>query len=240
MIDAMLNPLKKAIELQKAARSSRKKGDAFRKASREKQAVDDYRSGVEALKKALELLNEKRKSLLELSPPLPDDETAYLLELVEIYGALGGMYQRLGEMEESLASYAEGAGLEEKFRMTSTYNRLNAVKYSLLTGHDPLRSFEARIQTLADFIDTNLRANKSLSDQGWAWADLGDCLALLGRTEEASKAYATFIEKAEIKSPERTLEILNDIASKLQSNSDPDASRLKKAIDVLKTRLISL
>jgi tetratricopeptide (TPR) repeat protein len=235
----MLDPLEKAIELQETARSFRKKGDALRKASREEAAMQAYRSGLAALNEALGLLKEKDEMLRAASPPMPSDAAPDLRELIEIYGALGGMHQRLGAVEESLASYAQGAVLEEKFGLASTYNRLNAVKYTLLTGPDTLRSLEARIQTLADFIDTSLRADKSLSDRGWAWADLGDCLALLGRTEEAGRAYATFIAKAEIKSPERTLDVLNEIASKLQSKGDPDAPRLATAIDALKARLVA-
>lgn len=236
----MLGPLEDAIKLQEIARSFRKKGDALRnKVGREEDAIGAYRSGLAALNEALGLLKEKDEMLQVASPPLPSDAAPDLRELIEIYGALGGIHQRLGEPEESLASYEKGAALEEKFGQANTYNRLNAVRYSLLTGPDLLRSLETRIQTLADFIDTSLRADKSLSDQGWAWADLGDCLALLGRTEEAGRAYATFIAKAEIKSPQRTLDVLNKIASKLQSKGDPDAPRLAMAIDTLNAKLVT-
>jgi hypothetical protein len=95
------------------------------------------------------------------------------------------------------------------------------------------------IKALAEFIDSSLRADKTLSDRGWAWADLGDCLALLDRTVDARKAYATFIAKAEIKSPERTLDVLEKIATKLRSNGDEDAPRLAKAIDALRAGLVA-
>jgi tetratricopeptide (TPR) repeat protein len=235
----MQGPLEKAIELQETARSFRKKGDALRKAGREEAAMEAYRSGLAALNEALGLLKGKDEMLRAASPPLSAGEAPYLHELIEIYGALGGMHERLRALDKSLASYVAGADLEERFELASTYNRLNAVKYSLLTEPDPLRSLEARIQALADFIDTSLRADKSLSDRGWAWADLGDCLALLGRTEEAGRAYATFIAKAEIKSPERTLDVLKEIAAKLQSKGDPDASRLVSAINALQARLVA-
>jgi len=235
----MQGPLENAIELQETARSFRKKGDALRKVGREDAAMEAYRSGLAALNEALGLLKAKEETLRAARPPLPGDAAPDLRELIEIYGTLGGMHQRLGALDKSLASYVAGAGLEERFGLASTYNRLNAVKYSLLTEPDPLRSLEATIQTLADLIDTNLRADKSLSDRGWAWADLGDCLALLGRTEEAGRAYATFIAKAEIKSPERTLDVLKEIAAKLRSRGDPDAARLVTAIDTLQARLVA-
>ena len=235
----MQGPLEKVVELQETARSFRKKGGALRKAGREEGAMEAYRSGLAALNEALELLKAKDEMLRAASPPLPDDTAPYLRELVEIYGAIGGMHQRAGALDKSIASYVAGAGLEEKFGLASTYNRLNALKYSLLTEPDPLRSFEARIQRLADFIDTSLRADRSLSDHGWAWADLGYCLALLGRTEEAGRAYATFIAKAEIKSPEGVLDVLQEIAAKLHAKGDPDAPRLVTAIDALQARLVA-
>lgn len=235
----MRGPLDKTIELQETARSFRKKGDALRKTGRVEAAMEAYREGRTALNEALGLLKARDEMLRAASPPVPSDAAPYLRELVEIYGALGGLHQRLGALEESRANYAQGAVLEEKFSLTSTYNRLNAVKYSLLTGPDSLRSLEPKIQILADFIDMSLRADKTLGDQGWAWADLGDCLALLGRIEEAGKAYATFIAKAEIKSPERTLDVLNEIAAKLRSKGDPDAPRLEAAIGALKARLVA-
>jgi tetratricopeptide (TPR) repeat protein len=233
----MQGPLEQAIELQETARSFRKKGDALRKVGREEAAIEAYQSGLAALGDALELLKAKEEILRAESLPLDGDAAIDLRELIEIYGALGGMHQRLGALDKAFTSYVAGAGLEKKFEQASTYNRLNAVKYSLLTNHDTLRSLEAKIQTLADFIDTSLRADKSLSDSGWAWADLGDCLALLGRTEEAGRAYATFIAKAEIKSPERTLDVLKEIAAKLQAQIDPDAPRLTAAIGALQERL---
>ena len=235
----MKSPLENVIELQETARSSRKKGDALRKAGREEAAMEAYKSGFVALNEALGLLKEQQEMLRTASPPLSDDAVPALRELIEIYGTLGGIYERLGASDKSLASYTEGAVLEDKFGLASTYNRVNAVKYALLTGPQPLRSLEAKIRTLADFIDTSLRADKSLSDSGWAWADLGECLALLGRTEEAGRAYATFISKAEIKSPERTLDVLKDITARLQSKGDPDAPRLATAIDALQARLVA-
>jgi tetratricopeptide (TPR) repeat protein len=235
----MESRFKKATELQELARSFRKKGDALRKAGRGENASGAYRDGLAALVEALELLRRDDESLRSMSPPASGDSADALRELIEIYGALGGMHERLGALDRSVASYAEGARLEERFGQTSTYNRLNALKYSLLTKTDPLRSYEPMIKALAEFIDSSLRADKTLSDRGWAWADLGDCLALLDRTVDARKAYATFIAKAEIKSPERTLDVLEKIATKLRSNGDEDAPRLAKAIDALRAGLVA-
>jgi tetratricopeptide (TPR) repeat protein len=236
----MQDALRKAIEKQEVAKSSRKKGDALRKAGRTDAALAAYRSGLDALNEALGMLAVPREQLrLESKESVPADLREALKELVEVLGALGGMHQRIGSLDEALSSYRDGAALEEQFGLPTTYNRLNAVKLSLVTGYEPLRAMEAKISDLAGFIESTLRADQKLSDSGWAWADLGDCLALLGRADDAGNAYATFIAKAEIKSPERTLDVLKEVAAKLQSLNDPDVARVLAAIDALQTKLVA-
>lgn len=229
----MLDGLTEVTEKQEQAKSYRKKGDALRKAGREDGALEAYRAGVAALTDALDLLGAEAKEVAAMRPPLSSKQELVLRELVETFGAKGGMLQRLGLVKEAAGSYSEGALLEQRFALPSTYNRLNAVKFSLLAGEKRLRELEPQIRELTRHIETNLRPGKSLSDSGWAWADLGDCMALLGNPDEARRAYSTFISKAESKSPERTLDVLKEIASKLKESADPDASRLHAAIEVL-------
>jgi tetratricopeptide (TPR) repeat protein len=233
----MQNRTQLAIEKQNVAKSFRKKGDALRKAGREDGARDAFRAGLTALSESRELLRVEHDRLNTMSTPLPDEAASTLLELVETYGALAGMQQRLGLLDEALENYSIGATLEEQFNLPGTYNRLNAVRYALITGRDRLHSLTTKIQMLADLIERNVRADKGLSDSGWAWADLGDCLALLGRSEEASRAYATFIAKAEIKSPERTLDVLSEIASSLRTSGDPEAQRVLEAVAALRSKI---
>jgi predicted RNA polymerase sigma factor len=229
--------LKDVKEKQAQAKLQRKKGDALRKMGRDEEARAAYRSGTKALSDALEMLGPEAEQINASSPPLASEQKLVLDELVETFGARGGLLQRLGSLDEALDQYRQGAVLEDRFALPSTYNRINVVKQSLLQGETRLSGLEPQIRKLATYIKTTLDADKSLSDQGWAWADLGDCLALLGNPEEARKAYLTFIAKAEIKSPERTLDILKEIAAKLKESADPDASRLQDAIDVLESRL---
>jgi len=227
----MLDQLQKVRDLQNDAKTHRKRGDAFRRIEREDEAINAYRAGLAALSDTVEILRPAKAELAAPNPRL----TTELEELIETLGARGGMLERLGRLEDAAESYEEGALLEERFALPSTYNRLNAVKYSLLCGTGRLRDFETKLRELADHLDKNLRADKSFSDSGWAWADLGDCLALLGESEKAREAYSSFVSKAEIKSPERTLDVLRQIASSLEKSADPDASRLKAAIDMLES-----
>lgn len=232
-----MDRLETVRQKQEQAKSYRKKGDALRRVGREDAAQDAYQAGVEALTDALKTLRAEPDPVSTMILPLTGDEETVLGELVETYGARGGMLLRLRSPSEALLSYTEGAALEERFARPGTYNRLQAVKASLLTGDKRLRELEPQIRSLAALIETNLRMDKTLSDSGWAWADLGDCLALLGNTDDARKAYASFIAKAEIKSPERTLDVLKEISIKLKQSEDPDATRLQAAIDVLESRL---
>jgi tetratricopeptide (TPR) repeat protein len=225
-------------ERQARARAFRKKGDALHRAGREEAAPEAFEAGALQLRECLELLSGYRAQLETHGRPLSNDLTEALGELVEVCGALGGMYQRLGRLDKALASYTDGALLEERFKLPGTYNRLNAVKYALLNGESRLSEVIPRIRELADLIDANIRSNKSLVDSGWALADLADCLALLGRTDEAAQTYAKFVSKAELKSPERTLDVLQQIAAKLRSSADPDASHVESAIKVLQANLL--
>jgi tetratricopeptide (TPR) repeat protein len=227
-------------EKQEQARSYRKKGDALRKIGREKAACEAYQAGVDTLKSVLQQLRAEPDPVVAMSMDLTAEQEIVLAELIETYGARGGMLLRLQSLQslhKALRSYEKGAALEERFARPGTYNRLNAVKTSLLVGDKHLRDLEPQIRALAAHIESNMRENKALSDSGWAWADLGDCFALLGNTDDARKAYTTFIAKAEIKSPERTLDVLKEIATKLKDSRDPDAMRLQSAIDVLDSRL---
>ncbi|MBA3727287.1 MAG: hypothetical protein H0W86_12845 [Armatimonadetes bacterium] len=236
----MHDSIRSLREAQETAKTARKKGDALRRAGRpDEEVFKAYDVGAKTLQESLDATAPARAQLDTMQPRLAGDEADFLIETVESCGALGGLRQRMNQLKDALANYTIGAALEEKFALPSTYNRLNAIKQTLLTGQLSLHETEPRIAALAGQIEAALRAKASLSDSGWAWADLGDCLALLGRTEEAARAYATFIAKAEIKSPQRTLDVLKQIASTLQMRGDPEAVRLHAAIDALQGRLVA-
>jgi tetratricopeptide (TPR) repeat protein len=234
----MLDSARRLSSALDAAKSARKKGDALRGRRPEADVVSAYGVGADALQSAIASVAPDEARLERQGPPAGELEE-FLLLLVESYGVLGGLLQRLNRLGDARACYAAGGGLEDRFALPSTYNRLNRVKQDLLIDSGlALQSLEPDLDRLARVITDALNADQSLSDSGWAWADLGDCLALLGRTAEAARAYATFVAKAEIKSPERTLDVLRQIASKLRERSDPGVVRLQSAIDVLETRLV--
>lgn len=237
------------VALSKAT-TLRKEGDGLRKDAAEAKVpakADELRA--EALtfyQEAADGLSVLAKSDLvkgaELpSYPVPPEspESRLVAMLVELHGATGGLYQRLGDRDRALASYREGAMLESRYRIPSTYNRLNALKIELLDGIQTLAQVTPRLEELSAHIQRSLDNDQKLGDGGWIYADLGDCLGLLGRTAEAAPAYATFVAKAGVKLPERSLDVLKDVARALHTSGDADVARVDAAIAALSLRLVA-
>jgi tetratricopeptide (TPR) repeat protein len=205
----------------------RKSGDAYRKNGNKECASEAFEEGERLLDKALSL---------------PDQENVDPKLLAEAHGARGGILRRLGKRREALQAYKDGALIEKVHGLNSTYNRLNFLKYQLLTGDEKLRALEPELKSLAEFIENSLTntskvAESNVRDSGWAWADLADCHALLGDLDKAEKFYITFIEKSETKSPKTALDVLNEVAKHLEESGDPDCERVRAAATSLASRL---
>lgn len=236
-----------AAEISEAT-ALRKEGDGLRKDALEAStqdevdslradALDAYRRATIGLRGAAERAAPARAALPEAPLPLDSPESRLVALLVELHGTSGGLFQRLGERNAALASYREGAKLETAYRLASTYNGLNAVKLELFANVQTLAQVTPRLQELAQHIQQSLDDNQALGDGGWIYADLGDCLALLGRTAEAERAYATFVAKAGVKLPERSIDVLKEVAKALHRSGDGDVERVDSAIETLSARL---
>ena len=113
------------------AKLHRKRGEALRRKGDGSGAAAEFRAGVAVLEQIVDGLRRQPEwHDGGLSPSgLPwDGQVEIAGELVEAYGARGGMLRRLDAANEALESYREGASLEERFVERSTYNRVNAVK----------------------------------------------------------------------------------------------------------------
>jgi tetratricopeptide (TPR) repeat protein len=234
-----------ASEISEAT-ALRKEGDGLRKDALEAEAdgqaleADELRAeALKAFRQAIDQIRHAISSATSARAALPpgSPEASLVSSLVELHGASGGLLQRLGERDGALASYREGALLESTFKLPSTYNRLNAVKLELLNGTQTLAQVTPRIDEVAEHIQQSLKEDQALGDGGWIYADLGDCLALLGRPAEAERAYATFVAKAGVKLPERALDVLNEVAQALRRAGDADVHRVDLAIATLTNRL---
>jgi predicted RNA polymerase sigma factor len=169
--------------------------------------------------------------------PLPNDQLQLATELVEVWGARGGLLRRLGNAREALESYKAGSDVESRFVPNSTYNRVNAIKFALLSGLRTLTDIEGEIRTFEHLLTDALAKDQKLSDSGWAWADLADCRALIGDVAGAERAYRTFVQKAGSKAPDATLDVLHAILAKLREANDPRAAAVDASITALKQRL---
>jgi tetratricopeptide (TPR) repeat protein len=217
------------------ASTARTSGDTYRAKGEHELAREEYEDGVASLDEALNVLRgDPWKGFREGSPG--DIDQKALSTMVEVLGSRGGLLQRLGRTDAAQASYEEGAELEHRFRLGSTYNRLNAVKCRIRSGAG-LESLMANIQEIATTIEERIAVDQATRDRGWTWSDLGDCRALLGELLGAEQAYNAFIARSETKSPKRALEVLSDMHASLERAGDPGAVRVGDAITTLARRL---
>jgi hypothetical protein len=71
----------------------------------------------------------------------------------------------------------------------TTYNRANALKLALLSGASTLAEARQGLLDLRQTLPERVRTDETAADDPWLWADLGDCLALLGETADAIDTY---------------------------------------------------
>jgi len=228
------------------AKLRRKRGEAFGRAGDASRAAAEFGAGAAVLDAAIALMlalpewpSEQPEPAAEPNPEVdPTAEVAAIArELVEAYGTRGGMLRRLGDSRAALDSYRKGAELEERLVHQSTYNRVNAVKFALLSGAHSLDDLVTDIGTLEKLLTRQLAEQQELSDSGWAWADLGDCRALLGDVPGAERAYRAFVEKAGSSAPKVTLEVLRTICDELDEAGDAKAATVRGSLRNLEARL---
>ena len=236
MSDELTAWLAMAADALGEAKVKRARGDAFAKrkdAKRSSAAFGEAAELLESVLKRSEFQPDERLSPENLSKLQQDA----VVELIELYGSLGGIYSRLDDKARALKSYEVGARLEQQFCLPGTYNRLNAIKFKLLTGAATLKTLKPELQDLGMHIKEQLAENSELSDSGWAWADLGDSLLLSGDLPGAKEAYQAFVNKAETNSPRSAIRVLDNIAGTLEGSTDADAAVTIENIISLKQEL---
>src|SRR6266545_2139598 len=207
----------------------RQKGDTLRSRGDLSGANEAYEGSLEALDRALDArsvaLPTPQQDVILSNSSLDEAEKA-----ADLLGSRGGLLRRLNREEEALQTYLAGAEIERKYSLKVTYNRLNAIKLSLLSGKATLRDEHPYLLELCDTLEKRLTTDEQAADDAWLWADLGDCRLLLGDTQGAEEAYRVFVQKAETRSPSTTFAVLRDIAQALLAADDPKAEQLKIAL----------
>jgi predicted negative regulator of RcsB-dependent stress response len=208
-----------------SAAVERTRGDRFARTGRDDEARRAYVDSLDLLNEALKVIEAH-----------PSDDVPDVDDKIEMLGMRGGILRRLGDLAGALDSYNQGADVEEKYQRSTTYNRVNALKGMLETGALRLADVEHRLRSTAEALSTTLK-NPAEAKKSWLWADLGDCLALLGDLKGAEIAYRNFINMAETRAPDTTLRVLRDLATRLRESNDPDAHRVDGAVRLLLERL---
>jgi len=214
-------------QLQGRAETARKRGDRLRGEGDEAGAMAAFGVAEASLRECLTALG---------LTPTPETASAR----AETLGSLGGILRRMNRSEEAFENYSEGADIEQKYHLPSTYNRVNSLKHKLLTGKKTLSELESEIRTTAKALSDSLNdpRDQRAADSAWSWADLGDCLTLLGDFDSAERAYTIFIKKASLKSPETTLDVLKSIARAIAHSDEAGAKRVNDAVAFLESQLV--
>ena len=151
-------------------------------------------------------------------------------------GGAGSILRRQSELKDSHASYLRGAAFEEAYKLATTYNRVNALKLALMTGHT-IAQLADDLARVRGVLEERLATDERAADDAWLWADLGDLRLLLGDIDEAIAAYRTFIAKARTDSPGVTLSVLHEVIDKIEKNGDPDFDVVRAAAERVEAAL---
>lgn len=150
-------------------------------------------------------------------------------QVIDVYGGIGGLYRRLGDLENAIKWLETGARIEssdEKFHRF-TYNSVNKFVLEVLAERrselEELRELDHRLQTLVS-------RGRKLDE--WAWADLAVVNILLGRPSESTSQ----IEKCLSLKPgawpslKSTLKLL--VGAKAPTGERPDIDGRRLSIDI--------
>jgi tetratricopeptide (TPR) repeat protein len=150
----------------------------------------------------------------------------------ELYGVRGGILKRLGQESDALVCYEQGAIEESNAGLSSTYNRLNAIRSALLCGSLTIDGASSRLREVRGLLEDQLKKPASASS-GWLWADLGDVCTLLGDSENAEVNYRPYVAKAGGEEVRITREALEQLRARLTERGDPDVNRITAGLEAL-------
>jgi tetratricopeptide (TPR) repeat protein len=178
----------------------------------------DLNEAIKILTEATTLAEPERARLEKEGFPQTDRETGS--ELAETFGVAGGAHRRAKDFDKALSFYERGAVLEERFALPSTYNRANAVKWSIRMAQRGIDELTTRIASMRTQLAADVdEVSGERRRDAWAWADLGDCHALLGDAPDALRAYGRFVQLAGVDDPKSSASVLREIAKVLPKDT---------------------
>jgi tetratricopeptide (TPR) repeat protein len=211
-------------DTMRAVALDRQRGDALRKARRDAEADKLYEKAIYRIEK--------------LRAESDNGQGLSRSDYAELLGVRGGLLKRRNQLGMALDSYRLGAEVERSGHLASTYNRINAIKLSLLSKQRTVVELHDQLLEAEATLSERLKKDPVAASDAWLWADLGDVRILLGNETDAVEAYKLFSQKATTGSPRRTLFMLDDIAALLSSSEDASSEEIALAIRRAKALLM--
>jgi tetratricopeptide (TPR) repeat protein len=199
---------------------------------------NEYEDAIAELKAAIELIE---RSGWDGDPTfgMVNGENLIASNLADCLGMLGGNLRRLNRLDAALEQFERGRRLEadSQYGINSSYNLVNAITLPIEmaknTATKQRAALEQAVQTLERQIIKTGRGEGKRRQDRWAWADYGQCLLLLGRLDEANKAYSRFKSLGSKENVDSHVTVLHRLRDAL-AQSDPSVAELiSKAIRLL-------
>jgi tetratricopeptide (TPR) repeat protein len=235
------NPIEELVdqveELRKESTKLREEGETALTGGLAAEAAAMFEAALEKMEAATALCrgagylenieNPTRK--LKLEP----EEKRLIKFYADCLGRSGGLLRRLGRLDAARDSYMAGAVYENdpRFGHADSYNTVNHLLVQLEMEGVRTTELAAEIKGTVDVLEKQTRGVRY--QQGWAHADLGQCLLLAGRVGEAEKAFSNFVRLAAPKDIGVTLRVLRALGKRLDQKADPAARYVVSGIDLL-------
>jgi hypothetical protein len=181
--------------------------------------LEDFNSRVHDLDR------DERKEMIKIAEKLAD-----------CYGICGGLARRRGKeyLKDSLKFYELGRDIElnTQYRIFNSYNLVNAILLKILIKPEQIYTPELKseIEQARAIVERQVRGERQ--DQWWAWADFGLLNLLVGKTEEAERAYHRFWATGARDSDFASSRvILKECAEALMDHDNSLANSISKMID---------
>jgi len=242
---------------RKLAALNRKAGDEAQQSGDRAQAAKAWQAASQQNLHALagarrfagfgQLFDQQGNPVRGRNYPLEGKEADFARIYCDTLGRQGGLYRRLGDLDNAHAYYALGARIEARsgdLAFENSYNTLNAISTLIergLASASPLGQdwpgLRAEIVAARDMVKSQITDGKRGND-AWAKADLAMAIMLsndvVAANDEIPACYAFYAGKADVDDIETTLRILKSVMEKLGEIGDPVAALIRDGIATLR------
>jgi tetratricopeptide (TPR) repeat protein len=233
---------------------SRKSGDEAQMVGETKKAIEKWetssRQNLHALKGARSyvgfraLFDQEGVPVRGRNYPLEGAEAEFAKLYCDTLGRQGGLYRRLGFLNEAREYYRLGSVIEARsadLAFENSYNTLNAIsimielgqKSASPLGHNGWPDLQRDILAAREMVNAQICLGTRGND-AWAMADLAFAIMLSNDPKAfddyVPQYYDRYAAKADIDDIQTTLRILRRVMEKLREMGDPVAVQIEQGI----------